>query len=637
MDTWFKSKAEELAQAAQQQIGELQQKASKLSQDVLQDIEGENLSGNKDISFGDGPFGFHLEGTIVVSVQDGSQAAAGGVEIGDRLLDIAGYDVPTCKPGDLDGEERVNKLIKKWLKEMPRPGRLTFAVPRPSGSTFEPSGAEVDASGSIAPGSIADAGIDSVQEHADIGDNVCSRETALANPSAIGTVVGEQLLISQGIAVPADIASDASCSGIQDEDSQRLVAELQEAKRSITQLRCTLDIERRKSATILEELGTARSRNKELLLAATSREADNDSTIEAADSRQRNLEQEAQRLRQSLADADVSKDRERGLNAQLTRLRGDLEAAHGSATAAQEQLASARTECARLTNDLEGMTTRSNAAEARATAVEKQVDVLNRELQGFRNAHDAELELLGEEQSGHVELQRRQLDEYKRHAEAELEDMRQKLDDALSLVTKHQATADAAADQLQAAAVEATAYRRAEIEAREEASVAQASLAQAIADAKRSSQGDENVDEADCEEPPEILAPKGSPEEVSQLHERIEVLERRCVALQKKLDSRLLTTTGHAGVGQSHPVWLPWITRVAGARTGAVAVLAYHVPEKALQSFTQRLLRHNTWLWIFYAHLLVLYVIAGSCSGAFMDPDAGSPIDKLNAKLKHSP
>merc|ERR1712217_344568 len=159
----------------------------------------------------------------------------------------------------------------------------------------------------------------------------------------------------------------------------------------------------------------------------------------------------------------------------------------------------ANADVSRLNKELEALSTISSSAESRATNLQKQVDVLNTELQGFRIAHDAELELLGEEQSGHAKKQRKEFEEYKLQAETELEDMRRKLADALRLADQHQATADAAADQLQAAAVEATAYRRAEIQARETAiearqaaTAAQNALARALADSKHISEIDDS-------------------------------------------------------------------------------------------------------------------------------------------------
>lgn len=72
--------------------------------------------------------GFTLEGRLVVDVQANTQADRLGLAIGDRLLRVDGYEVPECESGGFE-EQRNRALIAKWLKDMPRPGILTFEMP----------------------------------------------------------------------------------------------------------------------------------------------------------------------------------------------------------------------------------------------------------------------------------------------------------------------------------------------------------------------------------------------------------------------------------------------------------------------------------------------------------------------------
>jgi len=64
-------------------------------------------------------------------------------------------------------------------------------------------------------------------------------------------------------------------------------------------------------------------------------------------------------------------------------------------------------------------------------------------------------------------------------------------------------------------------------------------------------------------------------------------------------------------------------------------VLVFSVPDKALRNFTQRLLKHNVGLWIFYVHLLLLYTMAASC-GLFSFTDPSSPVEALNKQMSQA-
>lgn len=79
--------------------------------------------GKREISFGEGPLGFELDGVYISSVDPGSQAEQLGVRPGDKLVSIQGFVIPqNPKP----------ESVKRWLDEMIRPGRLTFFSEAPA-------------------------------------------------------------------------------------------------------------------------------------------------------------------------------------------------------------------------------------------------------------------------------------------------------------------------------------------------------------------------------------------------------------------------------------------------------------------------------------------------------------------------
>lgn len=91
-------------------------------------------------------------------------------------------------------------------------------------------------------------------------------------------------------------------------------------------------------------------------------------------------------------------------------------------------------------------------------------------------------------------------------------------------------------------------------------------------------------------------------QDVSELQAHIHVLEQQCSTLQRKLNARPI-------VYQAPPKQRPNRQRSSG---GIVGVLR-DIVEQLLRSFTERLLKRDAFLWVFYAHLLVLYAIAASC------------------------
>ncbi|CAK0822445.1 unnamed protein product, partial [Prorocentrum cordatum] len=106
--------------------------------------------------------------------------------------------------------------------------------------------------------------------------------------------------------------------------------------------------------------------------------------------------------------------------------------------------------------------------------------------------------------------------------------------------------------------------------------------------------------------------------EKAALHGRIEALELRCVALQKKLNARPITSQGvlpenqdPLKLGGALPP-LPTPAQAVSSRRELASALRGAV-EQRMRRFTEGLLRHDKWLWVFYGHLLVLYVLCSSC------------------------
>jgi len=165
------------------------------------------------------------------------------------------------------------------------------------------------------------------------------------------------------------------------------------------------------------------------------------------------------------------------------------------------------------------------------------------------------------------------------------------------------------------------------------------------------------LDEAEPETPP---VAGGAPpeaagqEEVAQLWDRINYLEKRCRTMQKKLDARPIIfqpASGHGPLnletGESgHPRhWEPWLREALGpvvrrlqlsqaneAKLQGLAASLCEAIDQPLRSFTQGLLRRDAWLWVFYVHLLVLYAITASCIAKSSNPV--SPAECVDARLK---
>eukprot|EP00931_Biecheleriopsis_adriatica_P065897 TRINITY_DN4034_c0_g1_i4.p1 TRINITY_DN4034_c0_g1~~TRINITY_DN4034_c0_g1_i4.p1 ORF type:complete len:337 (-),score=106.94 TRINITY_DN4034_c0_g1_i4:647-1657(-) len=121
---------------AQRHAAELAQNASALAQgaEKLLQTPSESSQAQKpqvrDVNFEEGPLGFDLEGARIVVVEPESQADRHGLCVGDRLVAVAGETIPPppSSGSAAEGDVRVRKLIRKWIKERPRPVQLSFEV-----------------------------------------------------------------------------------------------------------------------------------------------------------------------------------------------------------------------------------------------------------------------------------------------------------------------------------------------------------------------------------------------------------------------------------------------------------------------------------------------------------------------------
>jgi len=130
----------------------------------------------------------------------------------------------------------------------------------------------------------------------------------------------------------------------------------------------------------------------------------------------------------------------------------------------------------------------------------------------------------------------------------------------------------------------------------------------------------------------------------------VEQLEKRCSGLQKKLNSRPIvfqaqrrdlnakgtSEPGVPGFPQEPPAWVKLAGKYGGPQAEQIAQKAFDLPTKALRSLTHRLLQKDSWLWLFYAHVLILYVIAASCyaqTTPLTASDVGSPVDAINKRV----
>jgi len=539
METWIKSKADQFAQAAHQQVNAVHQSASRLAEDVLQKVTHREDDGRRDVEFGDGPLGFTLEGNLVVAVQPNSQAERLGVAIGDRLVRVDGYEVPDVESGGFE-EQRARALISKWLKEMPRPGVLTFELPEEFSDEGEPP----------------------EQLDAPTSPEAQDEASATAKSTAVQVLQGELQRIQ--------------------EERRKLSQELQESQEQrgaltaqLEQLKQKSDQQLRRSADLEEQLLALRSQHKDL-----------------------------KELHQALG----SKEEASQAAAQASAAR--VESIQGAAQAAESRAAAAEQELSLLRQELKTALATLAETEAAAAATPMQLEPLEKEMRGFGQAHEAELELLREEEQKRAEAHAQRVKELEERLEAqqqqaaeELQRQQEELQRSKEALVEAQVTAEAAALEARAARMEA----------------------------KSTAEPNGDIMDDQLLRVEEVAMPvaKANSGEVLGLQKRIDLLENRCASLQRRLQSQESVMS----TAPLRPSWELKLAAVAGPYVTAVVVTIHRLALGMLRGFLEKLLKSEAWLWVFYAHLLVLYAIAASSSWQTTADAGRGAVDSLNAQL----
>mmetsp|Transcript_124550 Transcript_124550/g.248469 ORF Transcript_124550/g.248469 Transcript_124550/m.248469 type:complete len:630 (+) Transcript_124550:159-2048(+) len=622
MDTWLKAKAEKLAQTAQQHLTDLEQSASQLTQGVLQHVESSVPSHHKEIEFGAGPLGFRLEGTLVVYVDDSQQACSLGVEVGDRLVAVDGYDVPNFGPDDLEGEQRAKKLIKKWMREMPRPATLTFASSVLSHVEDAEESCLPDQDTKIL---VQAQGTDEHAQRCAIADNASQSAVACAKTiNAVPTPASypEAEVHERSV----DDTDEVQHVNLGDETAQTVPAEA--TSNAIDHHEGNLQSSGAQSPTKLSQRDMQLDSSQFVADVADQTAAELPRQLEGKSARCRELDQARHQIEQLQGElmserrqyqkkiSELQK-RERVLADEVTRLSQSLlNAGHAATQAALERAAAAEVQVheleahsAELHTMVKDLTCRATEAETRASCAEQDVVVMKPQLERYHEVHEAEIDMLQKEHAKQLvaqqgEFEARLLD-IQQQAAQELERATQEVSKAELSVEEHRRAAEAARVDAQAAAVEARAARQAAAEA---------------------------------------LVNPSSDDEQHQIETGLtpqnDALERRGRLVQPKRtlrsDAAIIGPEASPGQEEASVALQNWITARVGPRAGLVGNRFFQALDQALRGFTQRLLKRDMWLYMFYAHLLVLYTISASCYAQSSTIDSGAPVDSIAKQMSRA-
>eukprot|EP00927_Polykrikos_kofoidii_P059403 TRINITY_DN54561_c0_g1_i1.p1 TRINITY_DN54561_c0_g1~~TRINITY_DN54561_c0_g1_i1.p1 ORF type:complete len:701 (-),score=156.40 TRINITY_DN54561_c0_g1_i1:176-2278(-) len=667
MTSWLK--------AAAQVADSVQKHAEKIQDSAFQMVEGAGLisADYHDVTFDSGALGFGIEGLTVSSVDRGGQAERFGVQVGDVISAVDGFQVPKIEDGT--DPKTVARTVGKWIKEMPRPGTVTFCIAARHGNGADGAGSANDAK----PVRVGDVGGGRSRAHAvpsrDSGDggggrsasSICGSlagpettlvesETTLAASSAepsdaeaervmallaattdrdLGDVVsaaasvtaisqpamavssttvdasiglagdpaslGDEKLSKRNVAMAAGFPSLADAVMIPTDDCvgtahSSMEARVRSLQDQLSTSRSEHEVAKRTIAELQTRLGVATAQCEELRQEASRGEEE---IREAFESRERLLEDEVTRLMGTLSTVEVDSQR-------LV-----LEAERNAA-AAQTSVEELKAEVLRRADAERRLSARSLAAEESAAFA-------GQELRRLSASHTAELE--------QAQLRHEQIEQQLRRQCAELErvaaEKRKLANDA-----ENERHFNAKAGQKGAVGADEGAAS----DASDEADVQTSSTA-LTSDFVNLDGSDSDQQKGVSEESANPLGSKSDiatdagieTSESSELaearqavmHDRIEMLETRCILLQKKLNARPIVYAAKSGPGQAStdrtpPTWEPLLRSVVGDRIGDVVALAHHKIEKTLRSFTDKLLKRRSLLWIFYMHLVVLYTIAAT-------------------------
>lgn len=583
MNSWLKAAAN-LGDQVQKHATGLQQNASLLAEGVLQAVDATAAGDVRELTFDAGPLGFVLDGMQVASVDPDGQAAMLGLQVGDRLTKVAGYEVPApAAPGDEAGERRNATLVKRWLKEMPRPGGLHFSRSRPevAGRTAE-TDADVVASGTeaaaAAPASVENKEVSETNtlkaELVALRDLVHSQEAELDQ-------LRDECQELRHLAVEHVDALDASPVGAAQSRLEVCVRTLQE---QLADSRADHEASRKKVAELVAHLGVLQAKNEELRSSAAQGEED---VREAFAEREQLLEEEVARLLKAVS---------------ATEAKADM-----ACKEAAKQVADATAQEAALQAKLESQGGELRSLRAKATAADLQAEVTGQEVLRIRSESAEDLaKLHRDHEAGLRRLEQRLIEQRQAHV-LELSELRRDLEAARQRAARREEQGP-----------EEDGF---EVEPPEDGTD----------DAERGTlqAGLQQSDASPCKSLEEGSA------DVAALHQQVAYLERKCGVLQKKLDARPIVCQRPPSDGSATPGSDPvLLRRFLGPQLAALAAGPHAMLDARLRRFTQRLLRHGAWLWLFYAHLLVLYAVAASCYAQAAAPDPSVPLDALHAHVR---
>lgn len=582
MNSWLKAAAN-LGDQVQKHATGLQQNASLLAEGVLQAVDATASGDVRELTFDAGPLGFVLDGMQVASVDPDGQAAKLGLQVGDRLAKVAGYEVPVqAALGDEAGERRNAALVKRWLKEMPRPGGLHFFMSRPEvvGRTSE-ADSDVIASGTEAAATVVSASL----ENKDVSETNILKAELFALRDLVHSQESEldQLRVEcQELRHLAVEHVDEQNVGAAQSRLEVCVRTLQE---QLADSRAEHEAGKKKIAELVAHLGTLHAKNEELRFSATQGE---ENVREAFAEREQLLEEEVARLLKAVS---------------ATEAKADM-----TCKEAAKQVANAMAHEAALQAKLENQTGELRSLRAKVTAADLQADVTGQEVLRIRSEHAEDLAKLNRDHEAGLRRLEQRLNEQRQASVLELSEVRRDLEVARQQAAKKKE--DDMEDSM-------------EVELSEEDGMDNV-------ESGKLQTGLQQSDASPCK------ALEDGSVDIAALHQHVAYLERRCSVLQKKLDARPIVCQRPPSDGSTTPGSDPvLLRRFLGPQLATLAAGPHAMLDARLRRFTQRLLRHGAWLWLFYAHLLVLYAVAASCYAQAAAPDPSVPLDALHALHAH--
>lgn len=446
-------------------------------------------------------------------------------------------------------ENPKEESVKRWLDEMIRPGTLMFFSEAPK------AGAPISTTAVVFP-----------------------KESDTAESGLAG--FDEESWKDDRSASPTDLQEDAAATPA--------VPELPESMMGEARLRAELYASRDEVRSLQREL--------------------EDCKAECQGLRQFQAEKAAGSVTEAMSEQRLQR-----LNEQLTAARKEAEVARGRCRQLQAQLDKMSTQCSELRKESAQNEDRAREAmEGREKVLVEEVERLRETIHNLKTEHFDSLRSLemevrnGQDKIEEMEKRLAQAGKDKSEVERLVQESvtremtaEKQADIARKELCKLEACHMSEVSSLQARYDRQVGDLQRRIEELETEKASSTEAAKVEASEEREKDG-----EAVAESSPVAGGSFDTVEDVGELHSRIHVLENQCIRLQKKLTARPV-------VYQT-----PGANRRRAANlarsTGMVGVVR-DIVEELLRNFTERLLLHDAFLWVFYGHLCVLYVIASSC------------------------